>query len=226
MPRWDPSGWRGRVSEPWFTPRVARPRATDDEQLLAAAQRLLYEVGPAEFTLARAAARAGVSAATLIKRFGSKRQLFLALNRRWVDSIGPGLAAATAGHETPLARLRAAATWGFADLDSAPATANQLATLALDLQDDGMQELLAKGWRVVTDRLTELAREAIEAGELPTRLPAEQVARILFAAAEGIRLTWCVRPSGSLVAQAEADLGAIVTALTSGQISPAFGDQG
>jgi AcrR family transcriptional regulator len=66
----------------------------DDEQLLAAAQRLLHEVGPAEFTLARAAALGGVSAATLIKRFGSKRQPFLALNRRWVDSIGHGLAAA------------------------------------------------------------------------------------------------------------------------------------
>jgi AcrR family transcriptional regulator len=204
---------------------VARPRAIEDEALLAAAQRLLYEVGPAEFTLARSAARAGVSAATLIKRFGSKRQLFLALNRRWVDSIGPGLAAAMAGHEKPLARLRAAANWGFAGLDSPPHTANQLATLALDLQDAGMQELLAEGWRIVTDRLTELAREAIEAGELPARLPAEQVARILFAAAEGIRLTWCVRPSGSLVAQAEADLGAILAALAGGYASPAGNGQ-
>jgi AcrR family transcriptional regulator len=204
---------------------VARPRVIDDEQLLAAAQRLLYEAGPAEFTLARAAARAGVSAATLIKRFGSKRQLFLALNRRWVDSIGPELAAATAGHETPLARLQAVATWGFADLDSPPDTANQLAALALDLQDARMRELLAEGWRIVTDRLTELAREAIEAGALPARLAAEQVARILFAAAEGIRLTWCVRPSGSLVAQAEADLGAILTALTGVPVSPAIDGQ-
>jgi AcrR family transcriptional regulator len=197
---------------------------TDDEQLLEAAQRLLYEVGPAEFTLARAAARGGVSAATLIKRFGSKRELFLALNRRWVDSIEPGLAAATAGQRTPLARLRAAATYGFDDLDSPPHTANQLATLALDLQDARMQELLAAGWRIVTDRLTELAADAIEAGELTGDLPAEQVARLLFAAAEGTRLTWCVRPSGSLVAQAEADLGAILAALSTGRMAAADTD--
>jgi AcrR family transcriptional regulator len=214
------------MSEPWFTPRVARPRVADDEQLLAAAQRLLYEVGPVEFTLARAAALGGVSAATLIKRFGSKRELFLALNRRWVDSIGPGLAAATAGHRTPLARLRAAATFGFDDLDSPPDTANQLAALALDLRDARMRELLAEGWRIVTDRLTELAREAIEAGELTADLPAEQVARILFAAAEGTRLTWCVRPSGSLVARADADLGAILAALSTGQASAPDNDQG
>ena len=41
---------------------------------------------------------------------------------------------------------------------------------------------------------------------------AEQVARVLFAAGEGIRLTWCVQPSGSLVARAEADIGAILDA--------------
>jgi AcrR family transcriptional regulator len=69
---------------------MARPRGIADEQLLAAAQELLYEVGPAAFTLEKSASRAGVSAATLIKRFGSKRQFLLALNRRWVASSGPG----------------------------------------------------------------------------------------------------------------------------------------
>jgi AcrR family transcriptional regulator len=92
---------------------MARPRGIADEELLAAAQALLYEVGPAAFTLEKAAARAGVSAATLIKRFGSKRQLLLALNRRWVASIGPGLAAATEGQPTALGRLRAAALWAL-----------------------------------------------------------------------------------------------------------------
>jgi AcrR family transcriptional regulator len=81
---------------------MARPRGIADEELLAAAEDLLYAVGPAGFTLEKVAARAGVSAATLIKRFGSKRQLLLALNRRWVASIGPGLAAATEGRPTAL----------------------------------------------------------------------------------------------------------------------------
>ena len=191
---------------------MARPRVADDEQLLSAAQQVLYELGPADFTLERAAARGGVSAATLIKRFGSKKRLFLELNRRWVASIGPGLAAASAGQPTPLARLRAAALWGFSDLDSPGRTANQLATLALDLQDAAMQELLAAGWQIVQDRLAELAGAAIAAGQLAGAPPAGQVARILFAAGEGIRLTWCVQPAGSLVAQAEADIGAILAA--------------
>jgi AcrR family transcriptional regulator len=192
---------------------MARPRVIDDERLLAAAQELLYEIGPASFTLQRVAERAGVSAATLIKRFGSKQQLFLALNRRWVTSIIPGLEAAQAGCRTPFARLRAAALWGFDDLDSPANTANQLATLALDLQDDEMRALLAEGWLIFEDHLKELATAAIEAGELSPRHPAEQVARILLATCEGTRITWCVRPVGSLVARARADIDAVLTSL-------------
>jgi len=192
---------------------MARPRVIDDERLLAAAQELLFEIGPAAFTLQRAADRAGVSAATLIKRFGSKQQLFLALNRRWVDSIIPGLEAAEAGCRTPLSRLRAAALWGFDDLDSPANTANQLATLALDLQGDAMRELLAEGWLIFEQHLTDLADAAIDAGEMGRDHPAEQVARILLATCEGTRITWCVRPVGSLVARARADVDAVLAAL-------------
>jgi AcrR family transcriptional regulator len=189
---------------------MARPRVIADEELLAAAQDLLFEVGPAAFTLEKSAARAGVSAATLIKRFGSKRQLLLALNQRWVGSIGPGMAAAAEGHDTALGRLRAAALWGFADLDSPAGAASQLAALALDLQDEKMRELLAAGWQQIQDHLTRLAHDAIEAGELSGDPPAGQVARILLAAGQGTGLAWSVSPRGSLVARVEEDLDAIL----------------
>ena len=192
---------------------MARPRVIDDERLLAAAQQVLFDVGPAVFTLQRVAERAGVSAATLIKRFGSKQQIFVELDRRWVSSIEPGLAAAEAGCRSPLERLRAAALWGFDDLDSPANTANELAALALDLEDDTMRGLLASGWQVIEDHLTACAAEAIAAGELGQGMPAAQIARILLATAEGTRITWCVRPVGSLVERAEADLEVVLAAL-------------
>ncbi|HEY3902453.1 MAG TPA: TetR/AcrR family transcriptional regulator [Streptosporangiaceae bacterium] len=195
---------------------MARPRVIDDERLLAAAHVVLYEVGPRTFTLQRAAERAEVSAATFIKRFGSKQELFLALNRRWVDSLLPTFAAAEAGCQTPLERLRAAALCGFDDLDSPGNTANELARLALDLQDEQMGELLAQGWLIVEEHLRELAAEAIAAGEFGPGYAAEQIARILLATCEGTRLTWCVRPVGSLVSRAEADVDAVLTALATG----------
>jgi AcrR family transcriptional regulator len=195
---------------------MARPRVIDDERLLAAAHEVVYEVGPRTFTLQRAAERAEVSAATFIKRFGSKQELFLALNQRWVDSLLPTLEAAEAGCQTPLERLRAAALCGFDDLDTPGNTANNLARLALDLQDEQMAELLAQGWLVVEEHLRELAAEAIAAGEFGPGYPAEQIARILLATCQGTRLTWCVRPVGSLVSRAEVDIDALLTALVTG----------
>jgi len=189
---------------------MARPRVTTDEELLTAAQELLFEVGPGAFKLETSASRAGVSAATLIKRFGSKRQLLLALNRRWLESIGPGMAAATEQHDTAIGRLRAATLWGFEDLDSPGNAASQLAALALDLQDERMRELLAAGWNAIQGHLTRFGQAAIDAGELHGDPPAEQVARILRAAAEGTCVAWSVSPSGSLMARLETDLDAIL----------------
>jgi AcrR family transcriptional regulator len=190
---------------------MARPRGISDEDLLAAAQGLLYEVGPAAFTLEKAAARAGASAATLIKRFGSKRQLLLALNRRWVASIGPGITAAAEGQPTALGRLRAAALWGYEDLDSPAHAITQLTALALDFQDEHMRALLVEGWEAIEDHLTRLAQEAIEAGELSGRPCAAQVARILRAAGDGTSVGWSVAPRGSLMERLEADIDAILT---------------
>lgn len=182
---------------------MPRPRTIDDERLLAAAQEILFTNGPAGFTLERAAAHAGMSAATLIKRFGSKKELLVALSRRWIASIEPGIAAVVQDQSSAYAQLRAAALWGFDDLDTPANAANQSAALALDLQDDDLRALLAEGWGLVQARLAQLVGAAIAAGELPEHLDAAACGRLLFTAGEGTRLAWSVDPRGSLTARAE-----------------------
>src|SRR5688500_15706603 len=55
-----------------------RPRQNTDLQILQATFRAIARLGPAKMTLAAVAAEAGVSAASLVQRFGSKRALLLA----------------------------------------------------------------------------------------------------------------------------------------------------
>lgn len=128
-----------------MTRPMPRPRQIDDELLLSAAGSVLAEVGPAKFTLERAAQRATVSAATYIKRFGSKKALLVEMNRRWLESIDGELADAVATVGTPLERLRAAALWGVQDMDDAGTAGRQLVALAKDLQDDDLRAQLAEG---------------------------------------------------------------------------------
>ena len=64
-----------------------RPRTVSDAQILYATQRAMSRLGPTRMTLAAVAKEAGLSAATLVQRFGSKRGLMLALWATALDGI-------------------------------------------------------------------------------------------------------------------------------------------
>lgn len=180
---------------------------TTDEQLLVAAAYVLMTEGPGAFTLAKAAARAGVSAATLIKRFGSKAAIFTRLSERWVERLPAELAAAAKPHHAPLTRLRAVALHGYHDLDHPEYAAMQLAALAVDLQDTHLRDLLHQGWGHVREHVARHAADAVATGELAsTAPPPERLARVVTAAMEGGCLAWSVHPEGSLVDRLAADL--------------------
>ena len=69
---------QAKSERPFIIGRMSpRPRATSDEDLLAATHRVVSRLGP-NLTLADVAKEAGVSPATLMQRFGSKRGLLLA----------------------------------------------------------------------------------------------------------------------------------------------------
>jgi AcrR family transcriptional regulator len=189
---------------------VARPIETEDDDLLDAADSVLMALGPSAFTLARAADAAGVSAATLVKRFGSKERLFLRLSQRWVGSLDGQLAQRAAPLGSPLARLRAVALHNYHDLDH-PATAhNQIAALAVDLQNDELRGWLHVGWEHVRRHLARHAENAIAAGELVGCPPPAQLARIVAAAMEGGCIAWSVHPEGALIDRLADDLTALL----------------
>ena len=193
---------------------MARPITIDEDDLFAAAEWVLLRHGPSAFTLARAAERAGVSAATFIKRFGSKERLFLRLSERWVASLDEALRSAADRHDTSLGKLRAVALHNYYALDNPATASNQLAALAIDLQNDAQRELLHAGWDRVRRHLARYARQATSAGELVGAPPPAQLARIVLGAMEGGCLAWCVHPTGSLITRLTKDLDALLSAWT------------
>lgn len=195
---------------------MARPIETDDDTLLDAAERVLMTEGPSVFTLATAAHVAGVSAATLIKRFGSKEKLFVRLSQRWVASLDPLLDEAAAAYASPLLRLRAVALHSYHDLDHPETASNQLAALAIDLQNEEMRGWLHVGWGHVRRHLARHAADAVTAGELADCPPPQQLARIIAGAMEGGCLAWAVHAEGSLVVRLADDLDALLDGWTTG----------
>jgi hypothetical protein len=104
--------------------------------------------------------------------------------------------------------------YSYRDLDR-PATAhNQIAALAIDLQNDELRGWLYVGWEHVRRHLARHAADAIAAGELVGSPPADQLARIVAAAMEGGCIAWSVHPQGSLIARLRDDLTALLSGWT------------
>src|SRR6266545_6716652 len=94
---------------PFIIDAMSRPRATSDEELLTATHRVVSRLGP-NLTLADVAREAGVSPATLVQRFGSKRGLLLAFAASGSEGLGEEFRRIRSRHRSPLAAIYEVAT--------------------------------------------------------------------------------------------------------------------
>ncbi|MFB9431700.1 TetR/AcrR family transcriptional regulator [Streptoalloteichus tenebrarius] len=188
---------------------MARPRKISDEQLLAAAARVVNRVGPG-FTLAQVAEEAGVVAATLVQRFGSKRGLLTAQTRATTEVVLRGLRAAAAEADGPVEALRTAALAWFAWIEDPEVAVNNLGQLGMDLVDPDLRAVLGDFYRGVEREFVDMARAAVGAGELPGAPPPEIAGRVILTLTNGTAVMWSIRPEGSLRERMATDLDAVI----------------
>jgi AcrR family transcriptional regulator len=152
---------------------MARPREHSDDELL---ERISTGLAGAStsWTLAEAARVAGVHPATLVKRFGSKHAVLVALSKRWCAAIP----------EAPLTQdcLGELRAWidGVAKppRDRSRGVAG-VAMLLEDLKDEDLSRLLNEGWERQIAYLSALISEARDDGRL-TRSPEPTTAAALL----------------------------------------------
>src|SRR5712691_11337133 len=113
-----------------------RPKTKTDEAILTDTLAVVMRIGPTRLTLADVAREAGVSPATLVQRFGSKRGLLLALAAMGSTSVAEQFAAIRRiAQRSPLRAIYAYAEC-MADMAVSPeALSNNLAFLQIDLVD-------------------------------------------------------------------------------------------
>lgn len=117
------------------------PRSTDAELLDRIDAALTRRTSTEPWGLGDVAPAAGISAAGLIKRFGSKERLLHALTRRWIN----GVPCAALAPERALDELRAYGQANFATASSSAAITG-LAELMRDLWSPAAAVLLREGW--------------------------------------------------------------------------------
>jgi AcrR family transcriptional regulator len=176
-----------------------RPRETSDAQILAAAARVMQRRSPVDLTLADVAKEAGVVPATIIQRFGTKRDLLLANCKAWTADVAGQFAAARAKHGSPLKTLLELFV-EFSGFAAAPESmANFLAYLQIDLSDPEFRAVLLVQFATMRDETKKLLDDAVATRELKP-CDTGELARLVQQVNGGAMLDWAAYRKGSLAA--------------------------
>ncbi len=175
---------------------MPRPRTISDEAILDAVLALANRVGPARVTFAAAAVEAGLSAATLVQRFGTKRGLLLAADQRGIDVWVSALDRSTA--TSPLARVVEGLVLAV-DPDATPEQmANSVAMLQLDLADPDFHAETLRGARAVRAHIADDLGAALAAGELRPGTDVGTLATLVETTYPGAMIGWAIHREGTL----------------------------
>jgi AcrR family transcriptional regulator len=188
-----------------------RTRTIPDTDILAATARVIGRIGPKDFTLADVGTEVGLSPATLLQRFGSKRGLLLALVSSSVDQVDAAFEQVMAEHQSPVAALIDAAS-AMAQLAPSPeALANHLTFLQVDLQDADFHRHALDQARRTRDGYRSLIHDAIDAGEL---MPCDELllARAVEAVAGGSLIAWAIHREGDAATYVRRDVVTLLSA--------------
>jgi AcrR family transcriptional regulator len=199
-----------------------RPRQTSDAQILAAAARVMQRRSPVELTLADVAKEAGVVPATIIQRFGTKRELLLANCKAWTADVSGQFATARAKYGSPLKTLieLLVELSGFAATPES--MANFLAYLQIDLSDPEFRAVLLQQFVTTRDETKKLLDEAIAARELKP-CDTAALARLVQQVNGGAMLDWAVYRKGPLAAWIRRSLEALLAPHRFGKVRKSGG---
>jgi AcrR family transcriptional regulator len=184
---------------------MPRTKNVSDEAVLAGVLRLVQRIGPDGFTLAAAGAEVGLSASTLVQRFGSKRSLLLAADRwaveRWVDGMdevpadGPALDRLVAG----LVHTVDAET-------TAEEMANSVSLLQIGLADSEFHRSTRSGAVRLRAKAVERLDEATANGELRPGIDTTALAELVEVTYHGAMISWAIHRDGPLLTSVSARL--------------------
>lgn len=160
---------------------MARPRQNSDEELLHRIEAALSRrTSLKRWSLADVAAEIGVAPATLVKRFGSRHGLLVALTRRWVDSTPAELPADVPPRQAVLRWVEDS----FAVPSDRRAAVANLQLLVEDLADPVLAGLVGDGWT----RQIDLLARALAADPASSQGDTRQLAVLILDVLNGAQL--------------------------------------
>ena len=187
-----------------------RPRKVSDEAIFGAAQKVMGQLGPAQWTLADIAREAGITAGAVVQRFGSKRDLLLAMMEGMEEMPRGTFASLRKQHSSPVKVLYAYADC-VAQMGDTPGTlAHHLSYLQLDIADPDFNAHMRLQARATRDEIRALLDEAVKAGELKRTTDTDALARMVELTLTGSLFTWAFYQKGTAAQWIKRDLAMVL----------------
>ena len=187
-----------------------RPRKASDDEVFAAALRMMAELGPQQITLADIATEAGLTPGALVQRFGSKRALLLALSEKFAHSTGAMFESLRAAAPSPLATLYAYGDCMAQMGDSPEALAHHLMWLQQDLTDPDFRRFTLLQARASRRELQRLIAAAVAQRLLKQTVEAGSLARAIEITVGGSLMAWAVYQEGKASSWVRHDLDSLL----------------
>jgi AcrR family transcriptional regulator len=177
---------------------MPRIKSVSDEAIIADVLRLVQRIGPERFTLAAAGAEVGLSASTLVQRFGSKRALLLAADKWGVERWVRGMDEVPAGGPA-LGRLIAGLVHAVDSETTAEEMANSVSLLQIALADSEFHASTRDGAVRLRAKIAERLHDAAANSELRPDADIDALAELIEIAYHGAMISWAIHRDGSLV---------------------------
>lgn len=189
---------------------MPRPRKVSDETIFAAAQKVMGQLGPAQWTLADIAREAGITAGAVVQRFGSKRDLLLAMMEGMEEMPRSMFTSLRATHKSPIDALYAYADCVAQMADTPGTLAHHLSYLQLDIADPDFNAHMRAQARATRQEIHALLKEAVKAGELKRGTDTAKLARMVELTLTGSLFTWAFYQKGTAAQWIQHDLGMVL----------------
>jgi len=164
---------------------------------MEATVRAMQRVSPVDLTLADVAKEAGVVPATLIQRFGTKRELLLANCKVWTAGVAERFADARKRHGSPLRTIVEYFVEQSAFAATPETMAHFLAYVQIDLTDPAFHAELLSQSRKTRAEIEKLLKEAAALGELKD-CDTAALSSLIQQLNSGAMIEWAVGRSGKV----------------------------
>jgi len=176
---------------------LSRSRIISDQQVLNATVKFVARYGVAKLTFASLSTATGLSPATLVQRFGTKKELLTAVTKHCLQGMEPTFIQNRDKHASPLRAVYAA----FATMSEAVTSVEEFANgqifFYLALTDPETNDLLYKSMDQSLGTIEQLLIEATETKEL-SPCDTRALALTLQTTYEGAITTWLVYQKGDI----------------------------